>query len=118
MGHTHLRQNTAKFRYYVATATKSAFSQNRIDATIFGWPIHTSISALRAKRALISGLIEKLRRKLEQHRADLLTLMAYCGCFSLSTYRQHQAKALLCAADALLRTQRAVAARYGCAQSR
>jgi hypothetical protein len=29
------------------------------------------ISALREKRALISGLIEKLERKLEQHRADL-----------------------------------------------
>jgi hypothetical protein len=29
------------------------------------------ISALREKRALVSGLIEKLERKLEQHRADL-----------------------------------------------
>src|ERR1700738_4161120 len=29
------------------------------------------ISALREKRALIAGLIEKLERKLEQHRADL-----------------------------------------------
>src|ERR1700739_2414702 len=29
------------------------------------------ISALREKRALVAGLIEKLGRKLEQHRADL-----------------------------------------------
>jgi hypothetical protein len=29
------------------------------------------ISALREKRAMIAGLIEKLERKLEQHRADL-----------------------------------------------
>jgi hypothetical protein len=29
------------------------------------------ISAIREKRALVSGLIEKLERKLEQHRADL-----------------------------------------------
>ena len=29
------------------------------------------ISALREKRALIAGLIERLERKLEQHRADL-----------------------------------------------
>jgi hypothetical protein len=29
------------------------------------------ISALREKRALVCGLIEKLERKLEQHRADL-----------------------------------------------
>jgi hypothetical protein len=29
------------------------------------------ISALRQKRALVAGLIEKLERKLEQHRADL-----------------------------------------------
>jgi hypothetical protein len=29
------------------------------------------ISALREKRALVSGLIEKLERKLAQHRADL-----------------------------------------------
>ena len=29
------------------------------------------ISALREKRALVTGLIEKLERKLEQHRADL-----------------------------------------------
>jgi hypothetical protein len=29
------------------------------------------ISALREKRALVSGLIEKLERKLEQRRADL-----------------------------------------------
>ena len=29
------------------------------------------ISALREKRALVGGLIEKLERKLEQHRADL-----------------------------------------------
>jgi hypothetical protein len=29
------------------------------------------ISVLREKRALIAGLIEKLERKLEQHRADL-----------------------------------------------
>src|ERR1700736_4331870 len=29
------------------------------------------ISALREKRAIVSGLIEKLERKLEQHRADL-----------------------------------------------
>jgi hypothetical protein len=29
------------------------------------------ISALREKRALLAGLIEKLERKLEQHRADL-----------------------------------------------
>ena len=28
-------------------------------------------SALREKRALVAGLIEKLERKLEQHRADL-----------------------------------------------
>jgi hypothetical protein len=28
-------------------------------------------SPLRAKRALVAGLIEKLERKLEQHRADL-----------------------------------------------
>src|SRR5690242_9896627 len=28
------------------------------------------ISALREKRALVAGLIEKLERKLEQHRAD------------------------------------------------
>jgi hypothetical protein len=29
------------------------------------------ISALRGKRAIVAGLIEKLERKLEQHRADL-----------------------------------------------
>ena len=29
------------------------------------------ISALREKRALVAGLIEKLERKLERHRADL-----------------------------------------------
>ena len=29
------------------------------------------ISALREKRAVVAGLIEKLERKLEQHRADL-----------------------------------------------
>src|SRR5437899_12536017 len=29
------------------------------------------ISALREKRATVAGLIEKLERKLEQHRADL-----------------------------------------------
>src|ERR1700751_2616132 len=29
------------------------------------------ISVLREKRALVSGLIKKLERKLEQHRADL-----------------------------------------------
>src|SRR5438067_6783527 len=29
------------------------------------------VSALREKRALVAGLIEKLERKLEQHRADL-----------------------------------------------
>jgi hypothetical protein len=29
------------------------------------------ISALREKRALVAGFIEKLERKLEQHRADL-----------------------------------------------
>src|SRR5438309_7158943 len=29
------------------------------------------ISALREKRALVAGLIEKLERKLEQHRVDL-----------------------------------------------
>ena len=29
------------------------------------------ISALREKRAMVAGLIEKLERKLEQHRADL-----------------------------------------------
>jgi|SRR5271156_342950 len=29
------------------------------------------ISALREKRALVSGLIEKLERRLEQHRVDL-----------------------------------------------
>src|ERR1700726_3401491 len=29
------------------------------------------ISALREKRALVSGQIEKLERRLEQHRADL-----------------------------------------------
>jgi hypothetical protein len=29
------------------------------------------ISALREKRAIVSGLIEKLEHKLEQHRADL-----------------------------------------------
>src|SRR6478672_10544190 len=29
------------------------------------------ISALREKRALVAGLIERLERKLEQHRADL-----------------------------------------------
>jgi hypothetical protein len=29
------------------------------------------ISALREKRALVAGLIEKFERKLEQHRADL-----------------------------------------------
>src|ERR1700752_3502907 len=29
------------------------------------------ISALREKRALVSGLIEQLERKLDQHRADL-----------------------------------------------
>src|SRR5258708_19072642 len=29
------------------------------------------ISALRERRALVAGLIEKLERKLEQHRADL-----------------------------------------------
>src|SRR6478672_3115408 len=29
------------------------------------------ISALREKRALVAGLIEKVERKLEQHRADL-----------------------------------------------
>src|SRR5258707_13946769 len=29
------------------------------------------ISALREKRAIVAGLIEKLERKLEQHRADL-----------------------------------------------
>jgi hypothetical protein len=41
------------------------------------------ISALREKRALVSGLIEKLERKLEQHRADLThTLTASCGCSS------------------------------------
>ena len=32
------------------------------------------ISALREKRALVAGLIEKLERKLEQHRADLTHL--------------------------------------------
>jgi hypothetical protein len=30
------------------------------------------VSALRDKRAVIAGLIEKLERKLEQHRADLV----------------------------------------------
>ena len=29
------------------------------------------ISALREKRAIVAGLIEKLERKLEQHRADM-----------------------------------------------
>jgi hypothetical protein len=29
------------------------------------------VSALREKRAIVAGLIEKLERKLEQHRADL-----------------------------------------------
>jgi hypothetical protein len=29
------------------------------------------VSALREKRAVVAGLIEKLERKLEQHRADL-----------------------------------------------
>jgi hypothetical protein len=29
------------------------------------------VSALREKRALVAGLIEKLERRLEQHRADL-----------------------------------------------
>ena len=32
------------------------------------------ISALREKRALVAGLIEKLERKLEQHRADLTNI--------------------------------------------
>jgi len=37
------------------------------------------ISALREKRALVSGLIEKLERKLEQHRADLTHIDVCCG---------------------------------------
>src|ERR1700731_3087314 len=37
---------------------------------MWGAKLHV-ISAPREKRALVAGLIEKLERKLEQHRADL-----------------------------------------------
>jgi hypothetical protein len=41
------------------------------DPTIYAMADPHIISALREQRALVSGLIEKLERKLEQHRADL-----------------------------------------------
>jgi DNA-directed RNA polymerase specialized sigma24 family protein len=59
--------------HYVASAATSAFSGADRHPTICGWPIKPSparstvISALREKRVLVSGLIEKLERKLEQH---------------------------------------------------
>src|ERR1700730_1859221 len=39
------------------------------------------ISALREKRAIIAGLIEKLERKLEQQRADLTHIDGVLGLF-------------------------------------
>ena len=59
------------FRYSVASATTPRYRLGP------GPPYHIRvadlhvISALREKRAIVAGLIEKLERRLEQHRADL-----------------------------------------------
>jgi hypothetical protein len=66
-----LLHNTGDSRYPLADGTTTAFSTaNRYPTIIWMADPHV-ISALREKRALVSGLIEKLERKLEQHRADL-----------------------------------------------
>jgi hypothetical protein len=64
-------ENTGNFRYSLADGTTTVFSAASRHPTICGWAHPHVISALREKRALVAGLIEKLERKLEQHRADL-----------------------------------------------
>jgi hypothetical protein len=77
------------------------------------------ISALREKRALVSGLVEKLERKLEQHRADLTHIDGVLGLFQPDRDpAEIKPRRALCAADAVFRPQRAVAALHGRAQSR
>ena len=49
--------------------SKKRFASDPLQFKLTHYP-HV-ISALREKRALVAGLIEKLERKLEQHRADL-----------------------------------------------
>ena len=65
------------------------------------------ISALREKRALVAGLIEKLERKLEQHRADLTHIDGVLRLFQPDRDPgEYQTETHLCPAHAILRPQR------------
>ena len=66
-----MHPNTGNFRYSLANGTTTEFSVAGRHPTHMWMADPHVISALREKRALVSGLIEKLERKLEQQRADL-----------------------------------------------
>jgi hypothetical protein len=77
------------------------------------------ISALREKRALVTGLIEKLERKLEQHRADLTHIDGVLRLFQPDRDPgEIKPKRVYNRRTPVLRSQRAVAARYGRATGR
>ena len=66
------------------------------------------ISALREKRALVAGLIEKLERKLEQHRADLTHIDGVLRLFQPDRDpAEIRPKRTICPAHAILRQERA-----------
>ena len=60
------------------------------------------IFALREKRALVAGMLEKLERKLEQQRADLTHIDGVFGCSSPTASWRDQTEASLCPAHAIL----------------
>jgi hypothetical protein len=91
-------------KFGLANGTTSAFRTASRHPTICGWPIH--ISALREKRALVAGLIEKLERKLEQNRADLTHIDGVLRLFQPDRDPgEDQAEAHLCQAHQGLRQE-------------
>ena len=75
------------------------------------------ISALREKRSLVSGLIEKLERKLEQHRADLTHIDGVLRLFQPDRDPETSSRsARMPGGRGTSRTQRVVAALHGRAQ--
>jgi len=75
------------------------------------------ISALREKRAIVAGLIEKLERKLEQHRADLTHIDGVLRLFQPDCDPGDIKPKRTCARRTrVLRPQRAVAALHGRAE--
>jgi hypothetical protein len=61
-------------RYYVASATTTVFSRNRIDPTIYGMADSHVISALREKRAELSGELIAAEKRILQLRDDITGL--------------------------------------------